>query len=143
MCVTCDRSPFYGMRMRLRPNVTAAALHRRPAAKRSANITAVDIVLTAMKTYGIIMADGSSNGVGGIPFMMAGDRFSTAKWSKMGIDSHFLFGLTVDDFEVLQPLDATAGPKHDGRIKLTFDCKRSAAGGGKRPERATHTCTQT
>ena len=128
--------------MRLRPNVTAAAIHRRAGAAKGANGTAVDIVLTAMKTYGIFMADGSSNGVGGIPFMVAGDRFSTAKWSQMGIDSHFLFGLTVDDFEVLQPLDPTEGPKHDGRIKLTYDCKRSAAGGGKRPERAMHTCSQ-
>jgi hypothetical protein len=46
------------------------------------------------------MSDGSSDGVGGIPFMMAGDRSSVHKWAAMGIDSHFLFGLTVDDFEV-------------------------------------------
>jgi hypothetical protein len=128
------------MRLRLRPNITADVLRARPEAERGANATAIEIVLTAMKTYGIMMADGSSNSVGGIPFMMAGDRFSTAKWAEIGIDSHFLFGLTVDDFEVLKPLDPTAGPKHDGRIKLTFDCKRSAADGGKRPVRAPHTC---
>ena len=130
------------MRMRLRPNITAAVLRQRPEAEKGANATAVDVVLTAMKNYGIIMADGSSNGVGGIPFMMAGDRFSTAKWAAMGIDSHFLFGLTVDDFEVLQPLDPTEGPKHDGRITLTYECKRSAADGGRRPARATQTCSQ-
>jgi hypothetical protein len=115
------------MRLRLRPNITADVLRRRPDAERSTNATALNVVLTAMQTYGIMMADGSSSGVGGIPFMMAGDRFSTAKWATIGIDSHFLFGLEVDDFEVLQPLDPTGGPKHDGRIKLTFDCLRSAA----------------
>lgn len=136
----CVRSPFYGMRLRLRPNVTAEVLRRRPDSERGANATAVDVVLTAMKTYGIMMADGSSNGVGGIPFMMASDRFSMTKWASIGIDSHFLFGLAVDDFEVLRPLDPTAGPKHDGRIKLTFDCERSAVDGGKRPVRAALTC---
>ena len=74
--------------------------------------------------------------VGGIPFMMAGDGFSTAKWAEMGVDSHAFFGLTVDDFDVLTPLDPTSGPDHDGLIKLTFDCKRN----GKTPTNAGKTC---
>ena len=110
-----DPSPFYGMRMRLRSNVTAAVLRKRTGAEKGSNATATDVVLRGMQTYGIIMADGGS-----IPLTMAGDRFSKHKWSEIGIDTHFLFGLTVDDFEVLQPLDPTVGPKHDGRVKLTF-----------------------
>ena len=78
------------------------------------------------------MADGGS-----IPLTMASDRFSTHKWAAIGIDTHFLFGLSVDDFEVLQPLDPTSGPKKDGRIKLTFDCRRNDA----LPTRAPMTCT--
>jgi len=127
-----DPSPFYGMRMRLKSSFVNSNFSN----PERSNMTALSIIFDALKTYGMYMADGSSQGVGGIPFMLANDGFSTAKWANMNIDSHSLFGLTVDDFEVLQPLDPNLGPNHDGRIKLTFDCKRNFP----TPGRARLTC---
>ena len=43
-------SPFYGMRMRLRPTVTSRVLRSRDGAEKGTNETAVDVVLTAMQT---------------------------------------------------------------------------------------------
>ena len=72
----------------------------------------------------------------GIPFMMASDQWTAAKWAQLGIGSHSLFGLRVADFEVVRPLDPTLGDGRDGRIKLTFDCKRN----GDLPARALGAC---
>ena len=47
--------------------------------------------------------------------MMASDQWTAAKWAQLGIGSHSLFGLRVDDFEVVRPLDPTLGDGRDGR----------------------------
>jgi len=116
-----DPSPFYGMRMRLKSSFVNDNFPNTDGS----NMTAISIIFDALKTYGMFMADGSSDGVGGIPLIMASDMFSTHKWGDINIDSHSLFGLTVDDFEVVQVLDPTLGPNSDGRITLTFDCVRN------------------
>ena len=51
----------------------------------------------ALKTYGMFLADG-----GNIPLTIASDRFSTAKWSALGItNNRSLASLAVGDFEVV------------------------------------------
>ena len=51
----------------------------------------------ALKTYGMFLADG-----GNIALTIASDRFSTAKWSALGVtNNRSLASLAVDDFEVV------------------------------------------
>ena len=46
-----DPSPFYGMRMRLRQNVTAAMLRKRTGAEKGSNLTATNVIMAGMKQY--------------------------------------------------------------------------------------------
>jgi serine/threonine-protein kinase len=69
------------------------------------------VIAQAMKTYGIVLADGGS-----IALTAQSDRFTTTKWADLGIDSRSLDPLLVSDFEIID-----TGPT----ITLTYDCVRS------------------
>lgn len=69
------------------------------------------VIAQAMKTYGIVLADG-----GNIALTAQSDRFTTAKWADLGIDSSSLSDLEVTDFEIVD----TGDP-----VTLTYDCVRS------------------
>ena len=68
-------------------------------------------IAQAMQTYGIVLADG-----GTIALTAQSDRFTTATWAGVGIDSYSLSALHVTDFEIID-----TGPT----IALTYDCVRS------------------
>jgi hypothetical protein len=68
------------------------------------------VVAQAMKTYGIVLADG-----GVIALTAQSDRFTTASWAALGIDTHSLNDLEVTDFEIVDTGDL---------IPLTYDCVR-------------------
>ena len=78
-------APPYGARMRLRDDVDISSLS--PGAQ---------VVATALKEYGMFLADG-----GNITFTFANDRFTTAKWSEVDLSAADLTGLAWTDFEVL------------------------------------------
>ena len=94
----------YGVRMRLKANFGMSGYN--PAAK---------VLLRTMQRYGIVLADG-----GNIALTGESDRFTTAKWASLGIDSRvFVNGNPspkVTDFEVIE-----AGPRH----VLNDDCVRN------------------
>jgi serine/threonine-protein kinase len=55
------------------------------------------VLAQALKTYGMFLADG-----GNIAVTIASDRFSTAKWSSVGVtNNRSLASITVNDFEVV------------------------------------------
>lgn len=78
-------SPPYSARLRLRGDVDISGLN--PAAQ---------VVAQAMKTYGIILADG-----GNITFTAAADDVTTAKWDGVGLGPHDLKDLQWSQFEVV------------------------------------------
>ncbi len=66
---------------------------------------AAKVVVKALQTYGMYMADG-----GNIPLMGQSDAVSTLKWAEVGLDSRSLKGIKATDFEVLAyptPTDVT------------------------------------
>ncbi len=91
----------YGARLRLRADYPLESLPNE----------GVRTIARAMQRYGIVLADG-----GNIALTAQSDRFTTAGWDDLGIDTHSLAGLQVADFEIID-----TGPT----IALTYDCVRS------------------
>jgi serine/threonine-protein kinase len=91
----------YGARLRLRPDYPLDSLDNESART----------IARAMQTYGIVLSDG-----GNIALTAQSDRFTTAKWEDLGIDTRSLDPLLVSDFEMID-----TGPA----ITLTYDCERS------------------
>ncbi len=91
----------YGARLRLRADYPLQDLPNEGART----------IARAMQTYGIVLADG-----GTIALTAQSDRFTTATWAGVGIDSFSLSTLQVTDFEIID-----TGPT----ITLTYDCVRS------------------
>lgn len=81
-------APPYGSRFRLRADYPLAGLPSEGAR----------VVARAMQKYGMLLADG-----GNIALTFADDRFTTAKWSQVGIGAGSLTALKVTDFEVVDP----------------------------------------
>lgn len=69
------------------------------------------VVITALKTHGMLLADGGS-----VPLTFADDRTSTAKWADLGIASDTFKAITPEAFEVVE-----LGPD----IPLTYNCVRN------------------
>ena len=93
--------PPYGARFRLRSDFPLASLPSEGAR----------VIARAMQRYGMILSDG-----GNIALTAQSDRFTTHKWSEVGVDSHSLTGIQVSDMEVVG-MGAT--------IPLTYDCVRN------------------
>jgi serine/threonine-protein kinase len=93
--------PPYGVRLRLRADFPLASLPSEGAR----------VIARAMQRYGIILSDG-----GNIALTAQSDRFTTHKWSQVGVDSHSLTAIQVTDMEVVG-MGAT--------IPLTYDCLRN------------------
>jgi hypothetical protein len=91
----------YGARLRLRADYPLQDLPNEGART----------IARAMQTHGIVLADG-----GTIALTAQNDRFTTATWAGVGIDSYSLSALQVTDFEIID-----TGPT----IALTYDCVRS------------------
>jgi hypothetical protein len=79
-------APPYGSRMRLKASFDASGLN-----------TAAQVVAQALKDYGMILSDG-----GNLTFTFANDRFTTAKWSDVGLGPGDLASLEWTDFEVVE-----------------------------------------
>jgi serine/threonine-protein kinase len=88
-------------RFRLRSNFPLASLPSEGAR----------VVARAMQRYGMILSDG-----GNIALTAQSDRFTTHKWSEVGVDSWSLQAIGVTDMEVV----GMGTP-----IPLTFDCERN------------------
>jgi hypothetical protein len=69
------------------------------------------VVARAMQRYGMILADGGS-----VALTARDDRFTTRKWSEVGIDARSLDAIGPSDFEVV----GSAAPR-----PLTYDCVRN------------------
>jgi serine/threonine-protein kinase len=95
-----DTAPPYGCRFRLRRDFPLAAL---PS-------DAARVVARAMQRYGMFLADGGS-----VALTAQGDRFTTSKWTTVGLGPLDLQAIQVTDFEMLD-----AGI----RYPLTYDCVR-------------------
>jgi serine/threonine-protein kinase len=80
-------APPYGVRMRLRADFPLASLPNEGAR----------VIARALQRYGMFLADG-----GNIPLTGQDDRFTTAKWSQLGVDSHSLYAIQVGDMEVVE-----------------------------------------
>jgi hypothetical protein len=79
-------APAYGARLRLKSSYNASGLSA-PA----------QVIATALKRYGMYLADG-----GNITFMGTSDQFTTKKWSEVGLDTHdFLGHMQWSDFELV------------------------------------------
>ncbi|HVT31512.1 MAG TPA: hypothetical protein VHE32_02615 [Rhodanobacteraceae bacterium] len=102
----------YGSRLRLKADFDIDAFSGNEAARA---------LLRTLKKYGMVLADG-----GNVPLTAEVDTYTTHKWDEPAIsfDSHSLFGIEPDDFEVV----ATDAP-----IELTYDCVREPDGGGDPP----------
>ncbi len=94
-----ENAPAYGVRFRLKQSFD-----------ESSYLGPGRVVLRALKTYGMILADG-----GEIALTFADDRFSKAKWSDLGIESRTFASIPVTEFEVVE-----LGPE----IPLTYECAR-------------------
>ncbi len=95
-------APPYGVRFRLKASFDETRLTA-PGAR---------VIAKALKKYGMVLSDG-----GNIPVTIQSDRFTTHKWSEVGIvDSTALSVLTPADFEVVDL---------GTRIPLTYDCVRN------------------
>lgn len=97
---TDPNAPPYGVRFRLRADFDDSSFS-----------DSQKVVLTAMKTYGMLLSDG-----GEIALTFADDRTSTAKWAEFGIDSQTFNAITPDEFEVVDLAQ---------EIPLTYDCVRN------------------
>jgi serine/threonine-protein kinase len=79
-------TPPYGVRFRLKASYDTSAMS-----------SGAKVLAQALKTYGMFLADG-----GNIALTIASDRFTTAKWSGLGItNNRSLAALAVTDFEVV------------------------------------------
>jgi serine/threonine-protein kinase len=79
-------TPPYGVRFRLKASVDTSGLS-----------AGAKVLAQALKTYGMFLADG-----GTIPLTIASDRYSTAKWTSLGITNNkALAAIAVTDFEVV------------------------------------------
>ena len=96
----------YGARLRLRADFPMSGYN-----------AAAQVILRTMQRYGIVLADG-----GNIALTFESDRFTTAKWSQLGVTAQMFFQtagaarVEVGDFQVID-----TGP----RIAETYDCVRS------------------
>lgn len=74
---------------------------------------AVRVILRSLKKYGMLLADG-----GNVPLTAEADTYTTHKWDEPAIsmDSHSLFGIEPNDFEVIEA---------DPPIDLTYECVRA------------------
>lgn len=90
-------APPYGVRLRLKADFDDSAFN-----------DAQKVVITALKTHGMLLADG-----GTVPLTFADDRTSEAKWADLGIDAQSFSALGADQFEVVELGD---------EIPLTYDC---------------------
>jgi hypothetical protein len=93
-------APPYGVRLRLKPDFD-----------ESGYSDSEKVILTALKTHGMLLADG-----GEIALTFADDRNSTAKWADLGIEAQSFNDIGVDQFEVVDLGD---------EIPLTYDCVRN------------------
>ena len=55
------------------------------------------MIARALQRYGMFLADG-----GNIPLTGQDDRFTTAKWSQLAVDSHSLYAILPSDMEVVE-----------------------------------------
>jgi hypothetical protein len=79
-------TPPYGVRFRLRASFDTSGLSQGGR-----------VLAQALKTYGMFLSDG-----GNIALTIASDRYSTAKWSSVGVtNNRSLSSLQVADFEVV------------------------------------------
>lgn len=92
-------APPYGVHLRLRPDVDV-----------SSSTPQQRVVITALQTHGMYLADG-----GEIALTFADDRTSTAKWADLGIDAQSFANLPVDAFEVVD---------HGPEVPVTYECAR-------------------
>lgn len=97
----------YGVHMRLKSTFNMSGYS-----------AAAQVILRTMQRYGIVLADG-----GNIALTFETDRYTTAKWSSLGITSQTFWNgangstpVRVSDFEIIE-----TGP----RIGETWDCVRS------------------
>jgi serine/threonine-protein kinase len=79
-------APPYGVRFRLRKDFDLASLPSDGAR----------VVAKAMQKYGMFLADG-----GTIALTGASDKYSSVKWSDLGMDSYSLQAIQVTDMEVV------------------------------------------
>jgi hypothetical protein len=94
-------APPYGARLRLRGDYPLQNLPNENARR----------IARAMQKYGILLSDG-----GNIALTMQSDRFTTASWSGLGIDSHSLSKILITDFQMIE-----GGTRHT----YTGDCART------------------
>jgi serine/threonine-protein kinase len=93
-------APPYGVRFRLKAAFDESAFN--PSER---------VVLTALKTHGMLLSDG-----GNIPLTFADDRLSDAKWAQLGIQAQSFNSIGPENFEVVD-----LGPE----IPLTYECART------------------
>jgi serine/threonine-protein kinase len=93
--------PPYGVRFRLRSDFPLASLPNEGAR----------VIARAMQRYGMILSDG-----GNIALTAQSDRFTTHKWSEVGVGSYALQAIKVTDMEVV----GMGTP-----VPLTYDCVRN------------------
>lgn len=115
-------APPYGVRFRLRQDFPLATLPTEGAR----------VVAKALQKYGMLLADG-----GNITLTAQSDRFTTHKWSEVGVSQGSLGAIKVTDFEVVDmgapitwsgdctrnPLadDQTDGGSHGNSFTTMFD----------------------
>ena len=92
-------APPYGVNLRLRPDVDLSAF-----------TGPQQVVLRALQTYGMYLADG-----GEIALTFADDRSSRARWADLGIEAQTFAALPVSDFEVID---------HGPEVPVTYACAR-------------------
>ena len=97
---TDPNAPPYGVRFRLRADFDESGYNE-----------SEKVILTALKTHGMLLSDG-----GEIPLTFADDRTSGAKWADLGIESNSFADIGVDQFEVVELGE---------EIPLTYDCVRN------------------
>ncbi len=93
--------PPYGVHFRLRADFPLASLPSDGAR----------VVARAMQRYGMYLADG-----GNIALTAQSDRFTTHKWSEVGVDTYALQAIKPTDMEVV----GMGTP-----VPLTYDCVRN------------------
>jgi hypothetical protein len=93
-------APPYGVRLRLKASFDESSYGSGP-----------QLILHALKTYGMLLSDG-----GNIALTFADDRTSGSKWAAQGITAQTFEAIQVSDFEVVD-----LGPE----IALTDNCVRN------------------
>lgn len=97
---TNPNAPPYGVRFRLRADFDDSNYNE-----------AEKVVITALKTHGMLLADG-----GEIPLTFAADTNANAKWEELGVDASSFTDIGVDQFEVVELGE---------EIPLTYECERN------------------